>query len=56
VGALFFGWLTDRFGRRKLFMITLGVYLAATALTASGVPLQRDHVRVRPDPDRLLPR
>ncbi|WP_202637935.1 MFS transporter [Bailinhaonella thermotolerans] len=33
-GALFFGWLTDRFGRRKLFMITLGVYLLATALTA----------------------
>ncbi|MFF6998463.1 MFS transporter [Streptomyces sp. NPDC008313] len=34
VGALFFGWLTDRFGRRKLFMVTLAVYLAATALTA----------------------
>ncbi|HEX4060343.1 MAG TPA: MFS transporter [Streptosporangiaceae bacterium] len=34
VGALFFGWLTDKFGRKKLFMITLGVYLAATALTA----------------------
>ncbi|MBY8879408.1 MFS transporter [Actinacidiphila acidipaludis] len=33
-GALFFGWLTDRFGRRKLFMITLGVYLTATAMTA----------------------
>ncbi|WP_392966995.1 MFS transporter [Streptomyces sp. LN245] len=33
-GALFFGWLTDRHGRRKLFMITLAVYLAATALTA----------------------
>ncbi len=34
IGALFFGWLTDRFGRKKLFMITLGVYLASTALTA----------------------
>src|SRR6185437_1214111 len=26
-GALFFGWLSDRLGRRNLFMITLGVYL-----------------------------
>jgi MFS family permease len=34
VGALFFGRLTDRFGRRKLFMVTLAVYLGATALTA----------------------
>jgi MFS family permease len=33
-GALVFGQLTDRFGRRKLFMITLGTYLAATTLTA----------------------
>ncbi|HET9719460.1 MAG TPA: MFS transporter [Solirubrobacteraceae bacterium] len=33
-GALFFGQLTDRFGRKKLFMITLGLYLLATALTA----------------------
>lgn len=33
-GALFFGWLTDRFGRKKLFLITLAVYLAATAATA----------------------
>jgi MFS family permease len=34
LGSLVFGWMTDRFGRRKLFMITLGVYLTATALTA----------------------
>jgi MFS family permease len=33
-GALFFGYLTDRFGRRKLFMITLGVYLCFTIATA----------------------
>lgn len=33
-GALFFGWLTDRFGRKKLFLITLAVYLFATAMTA----------------------
>lgn len=34
VGALFFGWLTDRLGRRKLFFITLFLYIGATALTA----------------------
>ena len=33
-GALFFGWLTDRLGRKKLFFITIAVYLAATAATA----------------------
>jgi MFS family permease len=33
-GAIFFGWLTDRLGRKKLFFTTLGVYLTATAATA----------------------
>ena len=33
-GALFWGYLTDRFGRKKLFLITLAVYLAATVGTA----------------------
>ncbi len=33
LGALFFGWLTDRLGRKKLFFVTLALYLAATALT-----------------------
>src|SRR5712692_2492418 len=34
LGALFFGWLTDRLGRKRLFFITLAVYLLATASTA----------------------
>ncbi|MDT7767408.1 MAG: hypothetical protein QOI30_396 [Mycobacterium sp.] len=34
LGALFFGHLTDRFGRRNLFMLTLVVYLTATVATA----------------------
>ena len=33
LGAFFFGWLTDRLGRKRLFSITLAVYLAATAAT-----------------------
>jgi MFS family permease len=34
LGALGFGWLTDRIGRKKLFFITLALYLVATAATA----------------------
>ncbi|WP_406857920.1 MFS transporter [Alsobacter sp. KACC 23698] len=34
LGALFFGWLTDRLGRKKLFFITLFLYLIATAASA----------------------
>jgi MFS family permease len=34
IGALLFGQLTDRYGRKRLFMATLGLYLAATVATA----------------------
>jgi MFS family permease len=34
LGALFFGQLTDRFGRKRLFLLTLFVYLIATVATA----------------------
>src|ERR1700757_4359524 len=34
IGALFFGQLSDKLGRRNLFMITLGVYLIGSGLTA----------------------
>src|SRR5438270_10616550 len=34
LGAMFFGWLTDRLGRKRLFFITLAVYLLATAATS----------------------
>ena len=36
MGALLFGWLTDRFGRRLVFYITLIVYLAGVLLTATS--------------------
>ena len=34
VGALGFGWMTDRLGRRLLFFVTLGLYLISTTATA----------------------
>jgi MFS family permease len=36
VGALIFGWLTDRFGRRLVFYVTLIVYLVGVILTATS--------------------
>ncbi len=36
LGALFFGQLTDRLGRKRLFMISLGVYIVATVATAGA--------------------
>jgi MFS family permease len=35
-GALFWGYLTDRFGRKRLFLITLGVYLLGVTITATA--------------------
>jgi len=35
-GALLFGHLTDRLGRKRLFLVTLGLYLVATVLTATS--------------------
>jgi MFS family permease len=34
LGALVFGWMTDRYGRKLLFFVTLGLYSLATAATA----------------------
>jgi MFS family permease len=34
IGALFFGRLSDKLGRKNLFMVTLGVYLIGSGLTA----------------------
>src|SRR4029079_2908883 len=34
LGSLFFGYLTDRLGRKKLFTVTLGLYLVAAFCTA----------------------
>jgi MFS family permease len=34
LGALYFGRLTDRLGRKRMFLVTLVVYLIATVLTA----------------------
>ena len=36
VGALVFGRITDSLGRRKLFMITLGIYLLASGLAGAS--------------------
>ncbi len=37
IGALFFGWLTDRVGRRAIFAVTLGVYVVGVFASACSV-------------------
>ena len=37
VGALLFGHLADRHGRKKLFVVTLALYVVATTATACSI-------------------
>ena len=69
LGALFFGWLTDRLGRRKLFLITLATYSVATVLTAfahgylffalvrfaTGVGIGGEYAAINSAVDELIP-
>jgi MFS family permease len=68
-GALLFGWLTDRFGRRKIFNITLGIYLGGVLLTAfswnlwsfvlfrvlTGVGVGGEYAAINSAVDELIP-
>ena len=47
IGALGFGYLTDRLGRKKLFSVTLGVYLVATAASPTAAPKTKESSRGR---------
>src|SRR6478735_2958300 len=63
VGALFFGQLTDRFGRKKLFLITLAVYILATVATAfafnarflTGAGIGGEYAAINSAIDELIP-
>jgi MFS family permease len=61
IGVLFFGQLTDRFGRKKLFLITLAVYLTATAATAfsfapfTGAGIGGEYAAINSAIDELIP-
>jgi MFS family permease len=52
IGALFFGYLTDQLGRKRLFMLTVTVYLTATLLTAFAPNFLWSPCRNRPVPGR----
>ena len=69
MGALVFGYLTDRYGRKRLFYITLGVYLAGTALSGvawsfwsfalfraiTGAGIGGEYAAINPAIDELIP-
>ena len=69
IGALLFGRLTDRLGRKKLFLITLAVYTAASFATAfspdfmffavcrfiTGVGIGGEYAAINSAIDELIP-
>lgn len=69
IGALLFGWLTDRFGRRTIFNVTLGIYLVgvlASALTwnfltfaccnfVTGLGIGGEYAAINSAIDELIP-
>ena len=69
IGALLFGYGTDRLGRKKLFFVTVSVYLTATALTAfswnfasyaffralTGAGIGGEHAAINSAIDELIP-
>ena len=69
IGALLFGRLTDRLGRKKLFLVTLAVYAAATFATAfspdfaffalcrffTGVGIGGEYAAINSAIDELIP-
>ena len=68
-GALLFGWLTDRLGRRRIFYVTLAVYLMGVALSAlawdfwsfalfralTGVGIGGEYAAINSAIDELMP-
>ena len=68
-GALFFGYLTDRLGRRKLFLVTLATYSLATVASAfswsfasfivfrlfTGVGIGGEYAAINSAVDELIP-
>ncbi|MFU8798113.1 MAG: MFS transporter, partial [Gammaproteobacteria bacterium] len=69
IGALFFGYLTDKYGRRRFFFITLGVYLLgvilsvfswdfislAVARTILGLGIGGEYTAINSAIDELMP-
>ena len=68
-GALIFGWLTDRFGRRAIFTVTLAIYLVGVLMTAlswngwsfalfrllTGIGIGGEYASVNSAIDELIP-